>query len=57
MKTIALLLTMLVPAEIEEREGTLALYLRALLTGVALLILLASARAQDLRSRERNMTI
>ena len=37
----------LVPAEFEERDGKLALYLRALLTGVALLILLSSARAQE----------
>ncbi len=35
-----------VPAEFEMRDGKLALYLRAL-TGVALLILLASARAQE----------
>jgi hypothetical protein len=36
-----------VPAEVEGRDGTLAPYLRALLTGVALLILLPSARAQE----------
>jgi Protein of unknown function (DUF1579) len=37
----------LVPAEIKERDGKLARYLRALLTSVALLILLPSARAQE----------
>jgi Protein of unknown function (DUF1579) len=36
-----------VPAGFEVRDGKLALYLRALLTGIALLILLPSARAQE----------
>jgi Protein of unknown function (DUF1579) len=36
-----------VPGTPEEGDGKLALYLRALLTGVALLILLPSARAQE----------
>jgi hypothetical protein len=36
-----------VPTEFKERDGKLALYLRALLTGIALLILLPSARAQE----------
>ena len=38
----------LVPAEFKERDGKLARYLRALLTVLALLIVLASARAQEL---------
>jgi hypothetical protein len=41
------ILSWLMPTEFEVREGKLALYLRALLTGVALLILLSSARAQE----------
>jgi hypothetical protein len=37
----------LVPPDFEKRDGKRPLYLRALLSGVALLILLASARAQE----------
>jgi Protein of unknown function (DUF1579) len=36
-----------VPADFEKRDGKPPLYLRALLTGVPLLILLVSARAQE----------